>query len=127
MSNNKLTMSKVLCFIRLDTISFLIFIPLLARAYDFAVNIVMLINITITTNKTHNIHESIYVFYGQEYVLIYSEWESELDFSFAINLISDFDSVSESDSESESSLGPINLDICIFFTLYLHSFKSTWG
>ena len=46
---------------------------LLARAYDFAVNIVMLINITITTNKTHNIHESIYVFYGQEYVLIYSE------------------------------------------------------
>ena len=73
MSNNKLTMSKVLCFIRLDTISFLIFIPLLARAYDFAVNIVMLINITITTNKTHNIHGSIYVFYGQEYVLIYSE------------------------------------------------------
>ena len=87
----------------------------MARAYDFAVNIVMLINITITTNKTHNIHESIYVFYGQEYVLIYSEWESELDFSFAINLISDFDSVSESDFESESSLAPVNLDICIFF------------
>ena len=75
----------------------------------------MLINITITTNKTHNIHDSIYVFYGQEYVLIYSESESELDFSFAINLISDFDSVSESDFESESSLAPLNLDICISF------------
>ena len=47
-------------------ISFLIFIPLklvakiLACTYDFAVNIVMLINITITINKTHNIHDSIY-------------------------------------------------------------------
>ena len=46
--------------------NFLIFIPLkllpkiLASAYDFAVNIVMLINITITINKTHNIHDSIY-------------------------------------------------------------------
>ena len=49
-----------------STINFLIFIPLelltkiLACAYDFAVNIVMLINITITINKTHNIHDSIY-------------------------------------------------------------------
>ena len=49
-----------------STSNFLIFIPLkllakiLACAYDFAVNIVMLINITITINKTHNIHESIY-------------------------------------------------------------------
>ena len=44
-------------------IIFLIFIPLkllaktLASAYDFAVNFVMLINIT--NNKTHNIHDSV--------------------------------------------------------------------
>ena len=49
-----------------STINFLIFIPLkllakiLASACDFAVNIIMLINITITINKTHNIHDSIY-------------------------------------------------------------------
>ena len=61
-------MSKALCFIRLDretqsAINFLIFIPLkllvkmLASAYDFAVDIAMLINITI--NKTHNIYDSV--------------------------------------------------------------------
>ena len=33
---------------------------ILASAYDFAVNIVMLINITITINKTQNIHDLIY-------------------------------------------------------------------
>ena len=44
-------------------INFLFFIPLkllakiLAYAYDFAVNIVTLINIAI--NKTHNIHDSV--------------------------------------------------------------------
>ena len=44
-----------------STINFLIFIPLellakiLACAYDFAVNIVMLINITITINKTQHL------------------------------------------------------------------------
>ena len=49
-----------------STIDFLIFIPLrllakiLACVYDFAVNIVMLINITITINKTHNIYDFIY-------------------------------------------------------------------
>ena len=49
-----------------STINFLIFIPLrllakiLACVYDFAVNIVMLINITITINKTHNIYDFIY-------------------------------------------------------------------
>ena len=46
-----------------SVINFLLFIPLkllakiLASAYDFAVNIVMLINITI--NKTHNIYDSV--------------------------------------------------------------------
>ena len=30
-------------------------------------------------------------------------------------------------SESDFSLVPINLDICIFFTLYLHSSKQTCG
>ena len=50
---------------------------------------------------------------------------SESDFSFAINSVSDFDSASESNSESESdfSLVFMNLDICIFFILYLHSSK----
>ena len=41
--------------------------------------------------------------------------ESELDFSFAIDSVSDFESASESESESSSAL--MNLDICIFFTL----------
>ena len=57
------------------------------------------------------------------YVLIYSESESELDSNFAINTVSDFDSASESDSEFDSSLAFMNLDNCIFFTLYLHSSK----
>ena len=45
-----------------SAINFLIFIPItlpakiLAGAYDFAVNIVMLINII---NKTHNIHDTV--------------------------------------------------------------------
>ena len=38
--------------------------------------------------------------------------ESELDFSFANN---------SSESEFDSNSALINLDICIFFTLYLHS------
>ena len=47
--------------------------------------------------------------------------ESESDFSFAINSVSDFDSTSESGSESESDFSSVfmNLDICIFFILYL--------
>ena len=59
--------------------------------------------------------------------MIYSESESELDFSFAINSVLDFDSTFESDSKSDSSLALMNLDICIFFTLYLHSSKKTCG
>ena len=57
--------------------------------------------------------------------MIYSESESEPDFSFAINSVSDFDSASESDSkpDCDSSSVFMNLDICIFFTLYLHSSK----
>ena len=55
--------------------------------------------------------------------MTYSESESKLesDFSFAINLVSDFDSASE--SESDFSLALMNLDIRIFFILYLHSSK----
>ena len=49
--------------------------------------------------------------------------ESEEDSNFAINLVSDFDSDSESDSGFDSSSAFVNLDICIFFTLYLHSSK----
>ena len=53
--------------------------------------------------------------------------ESESDFGFAINSVSDFDSASESDpkleSESDFSSEFMNLDICIFFTLYLGSSK----
>ena len=53
--------------------------------------------------------------------------KSELD--FIINSVSDFASASESGSESESqsefdfSSVFMNLDICIFFILYLHSSK----
>ena len=49
--------------------------------------------------------------------------ESELDSNFAINSVLDFDSASQSDSESDSSSAFMNLEICIFFTLYLHSSK----
>ena len=61
-----LSVSKVLCFIGLVAIVFLIFIPLkllpkiLANASDICVNIVMLIYITITISITHNIYDSIY-------------------------------------------------------------------
>ena len=55
--------------------------------------------------------------------MIYSEWESELDFSFVISLVSDFDSASESEFEFDFSLVFMNLDICIFFTLNLYSSK----
>ena len=55
--------------------------------------------------------------------MIYSESESELDFIFAINSVSDFYSASEFDSESDFSLVLMNLDICIFFILYFHSSK----
>ena len=53
--------------------------------------------------------------------------ESGPDSNFAINLLSNFDS-SESnfksdDSESDFSSMFMNLDICVFFTLYLHSSK----
>ena len=56
-----------------------------------------------------------------------SHLESESDFSnFAINLALDFDSTSKSESyDSESNFNSvfINLDICTFFTLHLHSSK----
>ena len=55
--------------------------------------------------------------------MIYSE--SELDSNFVVNSVSDIDSASESDSESGSSLAVMNLDICIFFILYLHPSKLT--
>ena len=52
--------------------------------------------------------------------MIYSGSESEPDFSFAINSVSDFDSASESDfkSDSDSSSGLINLEICIFCFIF---------
>ena len=49
--------------------------------------------------------------------------ESELNSNFVINLVSVVDSASESDSESESSLAFMNLEICVFYTLHLHSSK----
>ena len=49
--------------------------------------------------------------------------ESELYSNFAINWASDFNSASESNSEFYSSSVFMNLDICIFFTLYLQSSK----
>ena len=61
--------------------------------------------------------------------MIYSESELEQDFNFAINLVSDFGSDSESDSESDSDSSSVfmNLDICVFFTSYLHTCKYTCG
>ena len=48
---------------------------------------------------------------------IYNYAESEPDSNLAIKLKSDFDP----DSESYTSSALMNLDICIFITLYLHS------
>ena len=62
---------------------------------------------------------------------IYSE--SEPDFSnFAINQLSTFVSIfseskSEYDSESDFNSVFINVGICFFFTLYLHSSRKTCG
>ena len=54
-----------------------------------------------------------------------SHSQSEPDSNFAISFVSNFDSISKSDSEPESDFSSVlmNLDICIFFTLYLHSTK----
>ena len=58
-----------------------------------------------------------------------SHLELEPDLSnFAISLASDFDSTSESKSESDDSESDfnsifMNLGICVFFFLYLHSSK----
>ena len=51
--------------------------------------------------------------------------ESDLDSNFTINSVSNFDTASESDSDSESdsSLALMNLEVCIFFILDLHSSK----
>ena len=50
-----------------------------------------------------------------------SESESESEsFNFAINSLT---SKSESDSESDFNSFFMNLDICVFFILYLHSSK----
>ena len=51
--------------------------------------------------------------------------ESEADSNFAINSASNFDSSSESNSESEPDFSSLfmNLDICVFSTLYLHFSK----
>ena len=60
--------------------------------------------------------------------MFYSESEPDF-FNFAINSPSNFDpTFSESkygsdDSESDLNSVFINLDVCIFFTLYLHSSK----
>ena len=51
--------------------------------------------------------------------------EAGPDSNFAINSASNFDSSSESNSESKSDFYSVflNLGICIFFILYLHSSK----
>ena len=53
--------------------------------------------------------------------------ESESDYNFAINLVSDFDSASESGSDSKSEFDFssvfMNQDICIFFMIHLNSSK----
>ena len=50
--------------------------------------------------------------------------ESELDSNFVVN---SSESDSESESEFDSSSAFMNLDICIFFILHLHSSKETYG
>ena len=55
--------------------------------------------------------------------------ESELDSIFLIHSVSDFDSDSDSDSDFESdfSLAVMNLDICIFFILFIPRNKPADG
>ena len=53
--------------------------------------------------------------------------ESELDSIFLINSISDFDSDSDSDFESDFRLAVMNLDICIFFILFIPRNKPADG
>ena len=68
-------------------------------------------------NRRHNVNTKI----DQQCKISYSE--SELDSNFVINSVSEFVSASESESESESSSVLMNLEVCIFFTLYLQSSK----
>ena len=49
--------------------------------------------------------------------------ESESDFNFVINSLSAFSESESYDFESDFNAVFMNLDICIFFTLYLHSSK----
>ena len=59
--------------------------------------------------------------------MTYSELEP--DSNFSVNSASNFDSFSESYSESEYEFSSVfmNLDICIFFSLHLHFSKQTCG
>ena len=57
--------------------------------------------------------------------MFYSELEPDFS-NFAINLLSNFDptfSQSKSKSESDCNSMFMNLGICVFFILYLHSSK----
>ena len=47
--------------------------------------------------------------------------ESEPDSNLVINLLSTFSESEYDDAESDFNSVFMNLDICIFFTLYLHS------
>ena len=86
----------------------------------------MTTNITKTSWKFSQL-PSLGVFESKLSKMSYSE--SEQDFSnFAINSLSDFapifsESKSEYESESDFHSVFINLDICDFFILYLHSSK----
>ena len=49
--------------------------------------------------------------------------ESEPDSNFLINSLSTFSESKSDDSESDFNSVFMNLDICVFFILYLHSSK----
>ena len=49
--------------------------------------------------------------------------ESEPDSNFAINSLSTLSETESDDSESDFNSVFMSLDICVFFTLYLHSSK----
>ena len=55
--------------------------------------------------------------------MFYSKSLSESDFNFAINLLSTFSESESDEADSDFNSLFMNLDICVFFTLYLHSSK----
>ena len=74
-------------------------------------------------NNATNTYDIETAHFNSEAIMLYSESLSESDSNFAINSLSTFFESECDGSESNFNSVFMNLDTCIFFTLYLHSSK----